>query len=387
MSLGLSKLLRLRREKTRQENNTIAFDVTQQNASIRLQADGVNIDFSVEGIELLPASDASFAVWALLPVAMRRGFNIQINRPIDPLVAANAEYLSKIWEMWVPSLYRSVRITGAGEWSRTTQTRSPCIHLYSGGVDSTFAILKYADAQKRGHVLTIYGLDYRRGEKDKSNFDKLISKTEPLLKELNYQRVIVRTSAKRVPHDLTHGFTLAACLFLLSDLFEEGTIAADLTHAQDMVAFPWGTNHVTNQYFTGSDFRLRTVCAVGRTEKLATIAASEIGLPFLSCCRQEDALPGNCGTCPKCIRTKAMFIAATGKVPDVFLDTTLDEDLMSKLDLEDRFERASLFDLYSYAQEQGTVHKIPGLLHLVERCRNRGLKIDAGLKYTNKVRS
>jgi hypothetical protein len=388
MSSALSNLLGLKGRKPRREVETVAFDVTQQDGdNIHIQADGIKINFTVEGVKLLQVTDASFAVWALLPIAMRRGFNIQINRPIDPQVATNAEQLSRIWEMWVPSLYRSIRVSGEGEWSRASQARLPCIHLYSGGVDSTFSILKYADAQTPGHVLTIYGLDYRRGDKDKSSFAKLIAKTDPLLEKLNYQRVVVRTNAKRIPHDLTHGFSLAACLFLLSDLFEGGTIAADFTHAQDMVAFPWGTNHVTNRYFAGSDFAMRTVCAVGRTEKLAAIAASETGLPFLACCRQEDALPANCGICPKCVRTKAMLVAATGKVPEIFVDNKIDANLIKNLDLAHRCERAYLFDLYSYAKERGLVDRIPGLLHVVEKCRDRGFESDPDLRYTSKVPS
>jgi hypothetical protein len=374
MFFELSKLLGLNRGKPQREGETVAFDVNQKGGgSIHIQADVLHIDFVVEGIELPSAADASFAVWALLPIAMREGFNIQINRPIDPQVATNAERLSRIWEMWVPSLYRSIRVSGKGEWSQASRARLPCIHLYSGGVDSTFSILKYTDVQKRGHVLTIYGLDYRRGDKDESNFAKLIAKTDPLLEKLNYQRVVVRTNAKRNPTALTHGFSLAACLFLFSDLFEEGTIAADLTQAQDVVAFPWGTNHITNQYFAGTDFAVRTVCAVGRTEKLAAISASEIGLPFLSFCRQPDTLSANCGICSKCVRTKAMLAAATGKVPEIFVDNTFDRNLMKNLDLENRFERACLFDLYSYAQERGIVDAIPRLSQLVEEFYRRRL--------------
>jgi hypothetical protein len=379
MTFGLSKLRGLSRRKPRCEGKTVAFDVTQQGGSIHIQADGFQIDFIVEGIELLPMTDANFAVWALLPTAMLEGFNIQINRPIDPQVATNAERLSQIWEMWVPSLFRSIKVRGEGEWSRASRARLPCIHLYSGGVDSTFSILKHSDLEKRGHVLTVYGFDYRRGDKDEINFAKLIAKTDSLLEKLNYQRVVVRTNAKRNPTALTHGFSLAACPFLLSDLFDEGTLAADCTPAEDMVTFPWGSNHVANQYFAGSDFAVRTVCAVGRTEKLAAIAASEIALPFLSCCRRADTLPANCGICGKCVRTKAMLIAATGRVPEIFVDNTFDANLMRTLDLEKRGERAELFDLYSYAKERGLVDAIPGLSQLVEECRRRRSESDVEL--------
>jgi len=363
---------RRRRGKPRSPGETVAFDIIQAGNSISVEGDGIHIGFCVEGIELLPETDASFAVWGLLPIAMEEGFNIQINRPIDPQVAANAERLSRIWEMWVPSGYRCCSVSGMAGWYRAHRHRMPCIQLYSGGVDSTFAILKQPEPRERGYVLTVYGLDYRRGHGSEARFAKLIAKTDPLLERLNLQRLIVRTNAERSPQKLTHGFTLAACTFLLSDLFEEAVIAADLTEAEDMVAFPWGTNHITNRYLTGSDFTLRTDCIeVGRSEKLAAIVASEIGLPFLSCCRQESAFPENCGTCSKCVRTKSMLLVTMGSVPEIFVDNTVNENLIEKLDLNNRFERAELFDLYHYAKQRGLEGKVPGLLRLIQECRYR----------------
>ena len=311
-------------------------------------------------------ADASFAVWALLPRAMEGGFDLKIRRPVDPLLARNAERLSSIWEMWVPRRYRSVRVSGEGEWSRNRPGRLPRVDLYSGGVDSTYSILELADASKRGYALTVDGLDYRDHWAER--FPQLIAKTDPLLEKLNYQRIIVRTNANYDPINLTHGFTLASCVFLLSDIFETGTIAADRTPAQDMVTFPWGTNCVTNPYFSGSDFAMHTVCDVSRVEKLAAIADSGVGLPYLSFCRKHKVMPSNCGRCGKCIRTKAMFVAAIGRVPEIYLDNTFDEDLMKRIELDGR-ERAHVLDLYNYAREHGRIDAVPGLISLVQQCR------------------
>ena len=85
--------------------------------------------FTVKGIELPPGADASFAVWALLPTAMEGGFNLQVSRPINPVVAANAKALTRIWEMWVPSWYRSISVSGTGEWSRIRKGRLPLADL------------------------------------------------------------------------------------------------------------------------------------------------------------------------------------------------------------------------------------------------------------------
>jgi hypothetical protein len=207
---------------------TITFQVAQDGNEISIQGGGIDIYFAVEGVTLPPRADASFAVWALLPSAMEEGFNLHINHPIDPLVAANAERLSQIWEMWAPGRYRSIKVSGQGSWSQLPRTRRPEVHLYSGGIDSTYSILRHRDLDEAGVAATVCGID-RIGD---SNFAQLVAKTEPLLKALRYTRISIRTNARREPAALTHGFMLAACLFLLSDLFGSGTLAADSTYAE-----------------------------------------------------------------------------------------------------------------------------------------------------------
>lgn len=339
----------------------VAFDLTQDGNTITVENDGTCLHFDVDGIELPSETDASFAVWALLPMAMEEGFNLHINQPIDPKVAANAERLSQIWEMWVPSRYRSTSVSGQGNWSRAPRVRLPQVQLFSGGIDSTFSILENRNSQNRGVVATVCGID----KTEETNFAPLIAKTEPILKYLNCSRILIRTNAKRKPSSLTHGLTLASCLFLLSDLFDQGTLAADSTRAMDLVEWPWGNNHVTNEYFAGSDFAVRTVgVEVGRTEKIASIARAGIDLRALSFCR-TSVIPSNCGTCPKCIRTKAMLLITTGSIPEIFIDNSLDERLMRRM----IHPRTELFDLYVYAKKHGSLNKIPSLVSLVEESR------------------
>jgi hypothetical protein len=345
---------------------SISFELVQDGNAVALQAgDGISLHFSVEGISLPAEADRSFAVWALLPMAMEEGFNLHFNHPIDPKVATNAEHLSQIWEMWMPSRYRSIRVSGQGNWSRPQRDRLPQVQLFSGGVDSTFSILTNRDAQNPGFVATVCGIDKIK----EIHVAGLAEKTDPILEALGYHRILIRTDAKRQPNWLTHGFTLASCLFLLGDLFERGTIAADWTHASDLAMHPWGNNHVTNTFFAGSDFFVESIGAEsGRTEKIAAIVRAGIDPHWLTFCRERKVIPSNCGMCNKCIRTKAMFLVATGSIPDIFVDASFDESLMRRL-IEQRNERVELFDLYFYAKEHGALGKIPNLVELIDECR------------------
>jgi hypothetical protein len=159
---------------------------------------------------------------------------------------------------------------------------------------------------------------------------------------------------------------LAACLFLFQDTFSNGVIAADYTWAQDMVAFPWGTNHVTNQYFAGSQFKMHTVSAdKTRIEKLGYIANNPTACRSLSFCTDKKSRPDNCGVCSKCVRTKAMFLAATGVLPPIFNVYELTGQQIRKIDLNNRKEYAFFADIYAVARDQDRLFLIPDLeLHL-----------------------
>ena len=79
-------------------------------------------------------------------------------------------------------------------------------------------------------------------------------------------------------------------------------------------------------------------------------------------------MPENCGVCKKCIRTKAMFLATTGRLPDIFLDTAFDAELMQKF-LVKGHERTYVFDLYFYLKDRDRLDAVPGLLDLVDHYR------------------
>ena len=349
---------------------TVAFDVVQNGNRVDINADGIGIYFAVDGIALPDEIDATFAAWALLALAMEQGFNIHIKRPI-------IEKLRR-----TPNACRNFGRCGrrAGT-DRSGLAGRAHGHGHRASIYPTFSCIRAAStpptpcsrmAIPRSAATLPRSSELIRATR-RLGFKKLIAMTDPLLERLNCQRIIIRTDANRKPSEYAHGFTLAASLFLLSELFEGGAIAADRTLAQDMVTFPWGTNHVVNPYFSGSDFTVRSIGhEIGRTEKIAALAEAKIDFSILSFCRQRDFIPDNCGVCNKCIRTKAMFLAVTGTLPDIFVDMRLDEELMRKLHLK-RNERTHAFDLYFYAKERGILDFIPGLASLVEHYRRLDL--------------
>ena len=172
--------------------------------------------------------------------------------------------------------------------------------LFSGGVDSTHMLLRRGRREPRSTVLTLQST-----MENAEGFAELLRRTQPVLDDLNYDRMIVRTNAIPFRPEVSRGgpklkpikyhsyaLLLAGPAFLLSDLFSEAYFAADLSWEQDVPAFPYGSNHITNRYLQGSNFRLQVLDDdVTRTMKIADIAASQTALQTLSFCTQQRVSP------------------------------------------------------------------------------------------------
>jgi len=337
------------------------------------------IDFEMSDPDLAIENDAVFAAWAVLPIGMYLGHDIRIDGLGDEKTAQNAARLSKIWSTWLPDRFAPVSVTFSGKSAPRRHTDEDLV-LYSGGVDSCFNILRRHEAGRRQAVLTMDG--YFRPE----HFNALVKKTTAFCDAFTTRRLIVKTNARRVYKDrgmtvdITHGFPFAAILFLMRSNFRAGAISADYSRMQEFFVFPWGTNSVTNALFESSDFRMETDdLDVTRTEKLARIAKNETALHSLSFCFDKSVEPHNCGRCTKCVRTKAMFMAALGHVPSIFADQTFNDDTLGALVLSRRSEQAFAVDLISVAKRHGTASLIPGLAQLERRltaAKQRGSFLD-----------
>lgn len=340
------------------------FDISRDNNRIDIQnqGKGINISLVVEGCDLPAELRNDFAVWLLLPIAMQSGEDLHIDGSVDVRVIQNANKLSELWSLWRPELYSLIKVTADVCDTPVGSAESDDIILFSGGVDSTHALLTIGIREQTGTVLTVHGMDYRFDDDDR--FTALVNKTQPLLDHLNYRRIAVKTNISKYagPLDSAHGFLLAGVLFLFSQQFKRGVIASDFTWVQDMMVAPWGTNHVSNKFFAGHDFFMETVSSeFTRARKISSILASEAALESITFCKNYQSRPHNCGKCSKCIRTKTMFIAESGECPDIFHDRTFTADDVAKIDLGRKMDFVFFHDVIHLAKEKGNLHKLDGL--------------------------
>lgn len=351
--------------------------LTRERACIHHEPDGsVRVTLGADAIRIEPDAQADhnrecadFAAWLLLPVAMRRGVDLVIEGAGSEDTVRNANRLAEIWAQWMPGHFTPVNVTFTRTWAGAPGATGGDLCFYSGGVDSTYGILRRFRSGARQSLLTVHGLEYRHG--DSARFADLLDKTRPFADLVASRRVLVRTDVKDLYRryranpkgiDVVHGFVLAAMGFLYSETFERAVLAADYRLDQQLAVHPWGTNSVTNPLFSDGTFTLHTEGEeVTRTEKCASLMDSPEALASLTFCVDYGARPHNCGRCQKCIRTKAMFLAATGRVPSVCRDMGLAADCLDAFDVSLKSQRVFFLDLYACALKTGQLDKIPGL--------------------------
>ena len=219
--------------------------------------------------------------------------------------------------------------------------RSLC--LYSGGIDSTHALLSRHRKGEQQTLLTVHGMDYRL--EDEQKFCALKSKIAPFSRLVGDGHIFVRTDAYATykkykvnlpdaPH-VSHIFALAGCTFLFSERYENVFIASDCRLDQQFRTPPWGSNSVTNAYFDDGCTRLGTLDDhLTRTKKMPLLLTSKEALSSVSFCNNYRMRPDNCGRCEKCVRTKLMFFAACGTVPEIFSDMSIPSNWHRNFDLE-----------------------------------------------------
>jgi len=337
------------------------FQVVQTGNRVELAGWEEPIFYEVSGVDLPPLTNYAFAVWHILPKALAEHFDFTIDGPVDAETLANATRMARTWELWQPRVFRAATVRATVTPPPPPPGRMSELTLYSAGIDSTHMLLSRGRLDRPGSALTIHGMDY--SHETQRPFDELLEITGPLLTRLNYRRIFVRSNAIRLAHGF-HGWgmLLAGHAFLLSGLFGSALFAADSTWEEDMAIFPWGSNHVTDRYFSGYDFHLRPQHdTVTRSEKVAAIAAVPDALRSVSFCKDRSVRPYNCGVCTKCVRTKVMFLLMTGAIPSIFHNNSYSERLLEVLPLNDRSETSFLVDVYQRARDSGRLELVPGL--------------------------
>jgi len=322
-----------------------------------------------------------FAVWLFLPIAMRLNADLHIEGSGTSTTIANAIKMSQIWSSWMPSHFNAVQVTFNDLLSPDSSMenyKEETLCFYSGGIDSTYCISKRSEYDNASSLLTVQGMDYSYN--DKSQFNYFIEKTAPFANLYGNKRLFVKTNAYNIYNSyrvntkrnhVSHIFALAACGFLYSGYYKKIIIAADYRLDQQFLVYPWGSNSATNFLFDDGITSLITENDdITRSDKMPFLMKSDTTLQSLTFCVDIKSRPYNCGVCSKCTRTKLMFLASTGVVPEIFTTKDISEDAFKTFNINKTSEQAFIMDLYYCAENNGRLNLIPTLESFVKKIRN-----------------
>lgn len=347
--------------------------VDDKRISLAVQGHGVFFfEFPISDTPELDNLD--FAIWAVLPFAMRVGKDIHINGVVSNRVIASAEMVADVWEKWLPYHFTRVRVS-AEETTSTTGDASGALSFYSGGVDSTHAILKAHEREgELSDGLTVHGMDYSHD--DDGKFQGFLDRIRPFFETYLKKYMIVRTNIYDLykqtdinigTHHITHIFTLFASGSIFS-AYAEYRIASDHRLDHQFVVMPYGSNLATNRLMKSKNGRLRSMDDdISRTAKIAYLAKSGLDLRCISMCQVASAQPRNCGKCRKCARTKANFVAVGLEIPDMFIDNSFDPAWCDVLDFRHPGDHLYTGDILSEVENAGREDVFPGYHALRKR--------------------
>ncbi|WP_151777270.1 hypothetical protein [Acinetobacter brisouii] len=324
--------------------------------------------------EPLPSfSCHDYALWAILPLAMKNGDHIEIHEPISKRAYDSVKKIANIWYFWIPNFYKKINITAHNIIeSNSFEKNNKNLMCFSGGIDSTYSAFKLQqDNIKNVDSLTVHGMDYKF--KDTSKFDQLMEKTKKLRNSVFTNSHFVKTNIYAIYSQhkcnpsfthVTHIFSLFASLSIFEG-YEQYLIASDDRLDQQFLIHPYGSNSASNRLMKNSTGNLVTLDDdVTRLEKTKYLAENEFDLNSLSVCGNAKARPYNCGICVKCLRTKSMLLAILDYVPNIFVDNELGNDWFSKIDLTDLNNQMYAFDTLLHVESKNAQDSFPGFDNL-----------------------
>ncbi|MDR9500084.1 MAG: hypothetical protein RI556_12980 [Hydrogenovibrio sp.] len=311
-----------------------------------------------------------YALWVCLPIAMAKGCDVHVKGVGSTESIKNAERLSDIWSAWLPSKYSliNVNFSEINDNVAFGHQRRPLM-CYSGGADSTYSLINFPQNGTKPDLLTVKGMDYRLNSGDES-FQLAIKKNKHLVDSYSNERFVVSTDAydifrkHKIKASQAFIFLLASVASLFSRTHSNWILAADHAWYQQFEAFPYGSTFATNRHFSNGLFSLETHGEdVTRAEKLKSISENKAALNAISFCKDKSIRPENCGVCVKCLRTKYMFLASVGQIPNsAFLNPVHPSKLKIKFSSNTGFNNSYVKDTYKTAFRNGYLHLMPEII-------------------------
>jgi hypothetical protein len=270
---------------------------------VEADVDGSPAWFESADVELAPRAEV-FAC-AFLGPALANGRAVRVNSGISSGWLRNVANIPAVWHKWwgydVPDPLRADDLSDDPPTTTPTGFTASC---FSGGVDSSWTLLRSSNAPRIERLLFVHGFDIPLADETR------MAAWEPALRrvgrETNKPSVLVRTNLRLHPlfrhsnWERTHGGALAAAGHVVAGM---GRLLIPATYTLDHEV-PWGSHFITDHFWSRPDFQVEHDDArPHRREKLRQIADEPLVWDTLRVCWEGRTRSGNCSMCEKCVRT------------------------------------------------------------------------------------
>jgi hypothetical protein len=258
---------------------------------------------------LLSHDRADHLVCATLLFAMAHGRDLHIEGTVSPMLLGGISQLQLIWNKWRPLKYEMVSVTAdRTEEPLLRRPDPPALFTFSGGVDSTYSMLKHASAEtKTGNLkpaagLLVHGADIPL--EDESGFKTAFDKAQRILDGIRLPVIPLKTNSRELENDWedSHGLELSACLLILQAGFSHGVLSS--WGSAEEIVYPWGSTPITDPL---TSTEAMTIVHDGlernRIEKVRWLSRHTEAFGYLRVCWEGPDKGSNCGRCEKCVRT------------------------------------------------------------------------------------
>ena len=235
--------------------------------------------------------------------------NLRLDGTVSPLLLSNAKKASELFRSWWGTASVSVE---AEALAAQRPPRGGCALFFTRGVDSWHSALRDRTEEQPGPVThLLYAADFDR-QYSPATRRRAVRLTREAAQCLGVPLVPISHNGRDLVDrflnwELAHGSVLAGIGLALGGCFRDVLRASCIDSGR---LIPWGSHPELDSLWSTerTTSHLDGVEAT-RTNKVRSIASSEIALKRLKVCWRED-IDANCGRCAKCLRTQCALAIA-----------------------------------------------------------------------------
>ena len=259
--------------------------------------------------QLADQVDTTGTPWliAALPMAYALGEPLRVRATVDADLLRNVYCLLDVWGAWNPNRDR-IRIEVDNVSHPDPIPTARVGMFFSGGLDSFYTLLRHHHCapetrENIEELLLLWGFDVPPDVDEP--FHAITRSAEQVAREVGKTLTVIRTNLRlALPVEaswthLAHGPVMAGAALVLGKRYKRLLIASSIAYRR---LGQWGTHPATDPYYGTSLTAFLNDGAVDRFQKTPLVAASDLAMKHLRVCTRPP-FEGNCGRCPKCLRT------------------------------------------------------------------------------------